>query len=65
MPLSDKAKRHKVEKHMEYAKEKLKRVPLDLDKKKYYEVKDASMALGESVNGYIKKAIDDRLYGSK
>ena len=65
MPLSDKAKRHRAEVHMEYAKEKLKRVPLDLDKKKYKEVYDASKAVGESVNGYIKKAIDDRLYGSK
>lgn len=67
MPLSDKAKRQKeyAKQHVEYAKKTYKRVPLDLKKDKYNEVKKASKAVGESVNGYIKKAIDDRLNGSK
>ena len=45
----------------EYAKEHLKRIPLDVRKEKYAEIKAAADLAGESVNGYIKKAIDNRL----
>ena len=45
----------------QYQKRNLKRVPLDLTKEKYIEVQSASKAAGESVNGYIKKAIDERM----
>lgn len=45
----------------EYAKEKLKRIPLDVRKSKYEEIKAAADAAGESVNGYIKTAIDQRM----
>lgn len=45
----------------DYHKEKLKRVPLDLTKEKYDEVKSAAEAVHESVNGYIKTAIDRRM----
>lgn len=45
----------------QYERERLKRVPLDLQREKYEEVKQAATAAGESVNGYIKKAIDQRL----
>lgn len=44
-----------------YAKKSLKRIPLDVQKEKYEEIKSAADAAGESVNGYIKKAIDDRM----
>lgn len=44
-----------------YAKEKLKRIPLDVQKEKYEEIKAAADAAGEKVNGYIKKAIDERM----
>ena len=44
-----------------YAKAKLKRIPLDVQKEKYEEIKMAADRSGESVNGYIKKAIDDRM----
>lgn len=45
-----------------YAERHLKRVPLDLRKDYYEEVlKPAAEAAGESVNGYIKKAIDERI----
>ena len=43
---------------IEYAKTKLKRVPLDVKKEKYEEIKAAATAAGESVNGYIKNAVD-------
>lgn len=44
-----------------YQKEKLKRIPLDVPKEKYEEIKAAADAAGEKVNGYIKKAIDERM----
>lgn len=44
-----------------YAKEKLKRIPLDVQKEKYEEIKAAADAAGESVNGYIKKVIDEKI----
>ncbi len=47
--------------HYKYKKAHLKRVPLDLKLEEYQEVKVAAEASGESVNGYIKKAIRLRL----
>lgn len=44
-----------------YAKKSLKRIPLDVQKTKYEEIKAAAQIAGESVNGYIKKAIDMRM----
>ena len=38
-----------------------KRIPLDVPKDKYEEIKAAADAAGEKVNGYIKKAIDMRI----
>ena len=52
---------NKTKYDLEYAKKKLKRIPLDVQKEKYDEIKAAATAAGESVNGYIKKAIDDRI----
>lgn len=46
---------------IEYAKNKLKRIPLDVQREKYEEIKAAATAAGESVNGYIKKAVDQRM----
>lgn len=46
---------------IEYAKKNLKRIPLDVQKEKYEEIKAAADAAGEKVNGYIKKAIDERM----
>ena len=51
----------KTKYNMEYAKTKLKRIPLDVQKEKYEEIKLAADAAGESVNGYIKSAIDQRM----
>lgn len=44
-----------------YAKKNLKRIPLDVPKEKYDVIKAAATAAGESVNGYIKKAVDGRI----
>lgn len=40
---------------IEYARTKLKRVPLDALKEKYEKIK---VAAGESINDYIKEAVD-------
>lgn len=44
-----------------FAKENYKRVPLDLKKEKYEQIKDAAERAGESVNGYIKAAVEQRM----
>jgi hypothetical protein len=46
---------------LSYAKDKLKRIPLDVQKSKYEEIKAAADSVNESVNGYIKKAVDMRM----
>jgi hypothetical protein len=57
MALTDAQKQSRYD----YAKKNLKRIPLDVQKEKYEEIKAASEKVGESVNGYIKKAIDERM----
>ena len=57
MPLTEERKEYLKE----YQKSKLKRIPLDVTKEKYESIKVAADSAGESVNGYIKKAIDDRM----
>lgn len=59
--LSDKALANKKAYTMNYKKNNYKRVPLDLTTDKYNEVKERSELLGETVNGFIKRAIDNRL----
>lgn len=46
---------------IELAKRSLKRIPLDVQKEKYDEIKAAADKAGETVNGYIKKAIEQRM----
>ena len=50
---------NKAEYNIKYAKEKLKRIPLDVQKEKYEQIKAAAEAAGEKVNSYIKKAIEE------
>lgn len=57
MPITDQRKEYLYE----YQKEKLKRIPLDVQKDQYEKIKAAAAAAGESVNGYIKKAVDERM----
>lgn len=61
MPLSENAKRKQSQYRLEYAKRKYKRVPLDLPLAKYDEIKTYCAKNGETVNGFIKKAIEMRL----
>lgn len=43
----------------------MKRIPLDVSKPKYDEIKAAADNAGEAVNHYIKAAIDKRLKSGK
>lgn len=56
---------NKLKYNLEYAKKNLKRIPLDVQKEKYEEIKAAADKAGETVNGYIKKAVDDRMEKEK
>ena len=44
-----------------YQKEKLKRVPLDLKLSDYDALKAAATEAGQTVNGYIKQAIAEKM----
>lgn len=57
MPLTESQKQARYN----YAKKSLKRIPLDVQKTQYEEIRTAAQNAGESVNGYIKKAIDMRM----
>lgn len=59
--LSENAYNNKKRYNLEYAKTNLKRIPLDVQLSKYEEIKTAAAAVDETINGYIKKAIDQRI----
>lgn len=44
-----------------YREKNIKRVPLDMQITKYEEVQAYAKAHGESVNGFIKRAIDEAM----
>ena len=46
---------------IEYAKNNLKRIPLDVQKEHYERIKAHAESRGESVNGFIKRAIDETI----
>ena len=46
---------------MEYAKKNLKRVPLDVQKEHYERIKAHAEGRGETVNGFIKRAVDSQM----
>lgn len=46
---------------IKYKERSIKRIPLDVQKEKYDEIKAAADSAGESVNGYIKVAIEERM----
>ena len=45
----------------EYKRNNYKRVPLDLPKEKYQQIKTHAESRAESVNGFIKRAIDETI----
>ena len=51
----------KTQYNIDYAKKNLKRVPLDLPIDKYKQVKGHADSRNESVNGFIKRAIDETM----
>lgn len=57
MALTEKQKQQRID----YAKEKLKRIPLDVQKSKYDEIKTHTERRNETVNGFIKRAIDETM----
>ncbi len=46
---------------LQYKKENLKRIPLDVPKEKYEQIKDHASSRSETVNGFIKRAIDETI----
>ena len=57
MPYTEATKKASIK----YAKSNLKRIPLDVQKEKYAQIKDATEKSGATVNSYIKTAIDGRM----
>ncbi len=57
MTYNEKSKAYRYQ----YEREKLKRVPLDMQISDYEELKQAALNQGETVNGFIKTAIRERL----
>ncbi len=46
---------------IQYGKDKLKRIPLDVQKTEYESIKAHCDARGETVNGFIKRAIRETM----
>lgn len=46
---------------IKYKSSHIKRIPLDVQLEMYDRIKEASLKAGESVNGFIKKAIENRI----
>lgn len=59
--LSAEAAKNKRDYTLQYAREKLKRIPLDVQKNDYEKVKAAADRQGETVSGYIKRAVAERM----
>ena len=58
MALTEKQKQQRID----YARKNLKRIPLDVQKEKYTEIKShAEKYVNGSVNGVIKRAIDNQM----
>ena len=62
MPVPDNMHKDRKQYLKNYRNEHIKRIPLDVQKSFYdNHLKPAADAVGETVNGYIKKAIELRL----
>lgn len=58
-------KEKKKQYDLEYAKKNLKRIPLDVKIDKYNEIKAHAERQGESVNGFVKRSIDEAMERDK
>ncbi len=58
-------KEKKKQYDLEYAKKNLKRIPLDVKIDKYNEIKAHAESQGESVNGFVKRSIDETMERDK
>lgn len=54
-------KQKKTQYDIQYQKDHLKRIPLNVRLEEYEKIKEAAGALNEPVNTFIKKAIQDRI----
>lgn len=61
MSIENKELSAKTRYNLQYAKTKIKRVPLDMQIDDYEALKGAAAAAGEKINTYIKKAITERM----
>lgn len=59
--MEDTKKKEKSKYDVQYAKDNIKRVPLDMQKTEYDHLKAVAASCGEKVNEYIKKAIRQRM----
>ena len=57
--MDSKAKKKQYD--LEYAKTHLKRIPLDVRLDKYEQIKAHADKQGESLNGFVKRAIDETM----
>jgi hypothetical protein len=53
--------RKKYEYNQKYAKERLKRIPLDVQRTWYTDILAHAKGSGETVNGFIKRAIRETM----
>lgn len=65
MTLSEKAKKKQNEYISNWKRQNVKRIGLEVSKDKFEEIKQAADSSGNSVNGYIKIAIDEKLSKDK
>ena len=61
MPYNENKKKYNIQ----YKKDNFKRIPLEVTKEKYEEIKSHADSRSESVNGFIKRAIDETIENDK
>lgn len=61
MPTNEKKQQYDIQ----YKRDHIKRVPLDLQLEEYEQVKAYTESTGETVNGFIKRAIREAMIKSK
>lgn len=59
--MSDTKKKNNSEYKIQYAKDNYKRIPLDVRIEDYEKIKKASQKANDSINGFIKKAINEKI----